>query len=431
MVELTPVRAWHPDPGHADADALVCPVYDTLSERELVRFARHPNNAAGFVPRPTSEPVEQFVRRAGERLREALRGGAYVRDDAPAYYVYGIRYVPPDDILETIPVAQRRREYLLLGLVGSLDLGALGPSSLALHEFTFADRVEERDALTEATGMTFAPIMAGYHEPGHQLNDLLEQHLGLHRRGLRFEGRLAPVTEARLDGTTHQLWRIDDPAMLVRIRTEVRKLRLLVLDGHHRFTAARRRRERGLPSYPLTMLVDGQDRALRVLPWHRVLPASVRSPDRVLAGVRREFAAVTEVPGPCSSPNGIDRLEAMHRERRRGFAVALGGNLYEVEGPRGGDAGSDFDLLHAFLEGPLGTDPHDLIFVRSPRAALERLTDANDAGFGGTAFLLPPLTEAGIEGRAFGAGSLMAHKSTMFLPKVAEGVLFARADGSD
>jgi Protein of unknown function (DUF1015) len=423
MVELHPVRAWHPDPARVDPNQLVCPVYDTLSETDLFRYASHPFNAARFVPRPQGMTMAEFLVTAVGRLGEALTAGAYLRDERPAYYVYGIGYVPPPDILETIEPSHRRSRYLLLGLVGSLPFDSVQHAQVALHERTFEDRVEERQALAEATGMSFAPIMAGYHLPEHQLNDHLEHLLGLHRRSLAFEGSVRPVAEAVLDGTTHRIWKVDDPSQIERIREMVRGLRLLVLDGHHRFTAAARRFHGGEASAPLTMLVEGGDRALRVLPWHRVLPAAVVPSEMLNAAAAHEFAGVRELPD-ASVEALLEHLRVMHHHRHRGFLVAGGGEAVEVRGPASEDAGADFDLLHAFLEERLGVDPHALEFVRSPRVAVERVADGS-----GTALLLPGLTTRGIEERAFGRGHVMAHKSTMFLPKVAEGMIFAPADG--
>ncbi len=428
MVDLSPTRAWHPNPSVADPSDLVCPVYDTLSDADLIRFARHPSNAARFVPRPRTVPVDEFVPAAVSRLEEALGAGAYRRDEGPAYYVYGIRYVPPADIVEAIAPAARRPEYLLLGLVGALDFATLEHDTVALHERTFNDRVDERVALTDATGKTFAPILAGYHQPDHRLNDELERRLGLDRRGLSFASTVPPVAEAILDGTTHRLWRIDDPEAVESLHSIVADLRLLILDGHHRFTAAAHRHYEGRPTAPLTMLVNGQDRALQLLPWHRVLPVTTVPFEELVTAARKEFPTVLSVEPPVSPAAAILRLAEMRAEGHRGFLATDGESCYEVRGAASDDVGADFDLLHGFLEGRLRVDPHELEFVRSPRAAFDRVRAGHGPAEVGTALLLPSLTEHGIEVRAFGTGAVMAHKSTMFLPKVAEGMLFAPAD---
>jgi len=428
MVEVFPVRGWHPDPSTVDPDSVVCPVYDTVSDADMVRFASHRFNAARFVPRPRGMALEQFLLASVGHLGEALRADAYVQDAAPAFYVYGVRYQPPSDIAETIDPSQRRSEYLLLGLVGALDLDRIAHGEVALHERTFSDRVEERVALADATGMNFAPIMAGYNLPDHRLNNRIEELLGLDRRLLAFDSTVPPIVTARMDGTSHLLWRLDDAATIRSIQSELAGARLLVLDGHHRFTAAAKRHHEGQRTMPLVMLVEGGDRALQVLPWHRVLPGDVVAPEGVVDAAREAFPGTRTLGAAPSIENALGNLREMSTRHRRGFLLLAPDAAFEVPAPASADVGADFDVLHSFLENQLGLDPHELEFVRSPRQAMERATATEDAP-AGTAFLLPGLTEHGIEERAFGRGLLMAHKSTMFLPKVAEGVIFAPVDG--
>jgi len=428
MVELFPVRAWHPDSGVVNPDSVVCPVYDTVSDADWVRFSSQPYNAARFVPRPHGMALEKFLLASVGHLGEALRAGAYVQDELPAFYVYGLRYRPPSDIAEATDPALRRSEYLLLGLVGTLDFDRMVHGEVALHERTFSDRVDEREALSDATGMNFAPIMTGYTSPDHRINNRIEDLLGLNRRLLAFDSRTPPVLSARLDGTQHVLWRLGDPEVVRSIQKDLEKVRLLVLDGHHRFTAAAKRHHEGQRTMPLVMLVEGGDRALQVLPWHRVLSGDVTAPAGVIDAARAAFPGTRTTGTAPSIENALAQLRDMSGRRRRGFLLLSGDTALEVPAPDSDDVGADFDFLHSFLEEQLGVDPHELEFVRSPRQAIERAASSSDAP-GGTAFLLPGLTEKGIEDRTFGKGLLMAHKSTMFLPKVAEGVLFAPVDG--
>jgi hypothetical protein len=73
MVELFPVRAWHPDPGRVNPDSVVCPVYDTVSDADWVRYSSQPYNAARFVPRPHGMALEKFLLASVGHLGEALR----------------------------------------------------------------------------------------------------------------------------------------------------------------------------------------------------------------------------------------------------------------------------------------------------------------------------------------------------------------------
>jgi hypothetical protein len=115
---------------------------------------------------------------------------------------------------------------------------------------------------------------------------------------------------------------------------------------------------------------------------------------------------------------------------RRGFVLVTGERAVEFDGPASDDAGADFDQLHDFLNEALEIDGERLQYVRSPRAAIDA-AKGEVAGRRGSALLLPGLTTKGVEARAFERAEVMAEKSTMFLPKVAEGLLFAPAGPDD
>ncbi len=423
MVELRAVRAFHP--ARVVASELVAPVYDTLSDADLARFSHAEHNAARFVARPSSQGVEEFAQSAQIRLRQALQAGAYRQDSTPSLYVYGIRYVPPPDVLETLPSRDRRAEYLLLGLVGSLDLASTPESMIARHENAFPDRIDERIRVTRATGMHFAPIMAGYTLPSHEINDRLERFLGLDRRALSFEGSHPPLVRAMLDGSEHRLWALDGD-LTDELVERVRPLRLLILDGHHRYGASRallQRHEAG--AAPLVMLVESRDRALHLLPWHRALARGPVTLEDLRRSADDRFVSVEPLGAEPTPEAVLHELERMSRQHERGFLALQGSEAWRFRGRDSTDGGYDFDLLHGYLSQHFGTDPHAFVPFRSPRQAIEGIGAPGGPCAGGVAFFLPALHEEAIEERAFELGHVMAHKSTMFLPKVAEGVIFA------
>lgn len=424
MVRIVPVRGWHPAASGPEADALVCPVYDTLSDADHARFGARPHNAAGFTSRPASLDTAAFLAHASRKLREAQAAGAYRQDPTPSLYVYGLRYNPPPAILEVLPPEGRRAEYLLLGLVGGLDLDATPAEEIALHERVFDDRVQERVALTEATGLSFAPIMVGYTMPDHAVNDLLESTLGLDRRRLSLDGTTRPVAEVRLDGAVHRLWRLDDTAVTSRLTELLRTRRGLILDGHHRFSSAQARKAAGRHPRPLTMFVESRDRALLLLPWHRVVPPTVLTYRDFAAEAPRRFPSAGTLDRAPDVPTLVTLLRSIQQHGQSGFLAVGASQTVVVTAPGRAHEGADYELLHAELEGRRHLDPHDFSFVRSPREAVEAVGSGD-----GVAFLLPPLTLEGVERTAFDEHRVMAQKSTMFLPKVAEGLIFAPADG--
>ncbi len=414
------MKAWHPNPSGFRPSELVSPVYDTLGFEEHQKLDRLPYNAATFTSRRSDLSGPDFLRAAAESLERALAARAYVQDPSEGFYVYAIEYRPEEDILEAIAPGERRPGYMLLGLVGSLSMDR--PEEIALHERTFSDRVEERVSLTQVTGKHFAPVMAGYTLESHAINDRIEEILGVDRRNLSFRPKVPPLVEAQVNGSTHRLWQISDPSTVRELRGLLADRRLVILDGHHRFTAFTRLRERGRKVRPLTMLVEAHDRALLLLPWHRVVPPTQAPSGRILEGLRARFPSVTRGGENLTIPGIMETLRELRARQKTGFVVWEHGSSHLVEGSPLNSEGDDYRMLHEFLEGDLHLDPGAFSFVRSPGRALSE-AKGND----GTAFLLPPLSMEGVEKEAF-SGHFMAQKSTMFLPKVAEGLIFAPAD---
>ena len=428
MVRLRAVRAYHPDPERGNASELVSPVYDTLSDEDHLRYGSRRFNAASFTSRPRGVPLSDFLRDAPRRLKEALNAGVYRQDPDPSLYIYGIRFRPEEEIQLELPASDRREEYLLLGLVGGLEISSDDPRDIALHEKVFPDRVEERIRLTDATGTSFAPILAGYTLPSHEVNDLLEEFLGINRRALEFTPQVPPLVEATLGRSVHMLWRLDDEPRALRVQRLLAERRILILDGHHRYTAALARRREGKASLPLTMLVEGHDRALILLPWHRWVSPQVLSWETFRVRAPEVLGAPRVVPGPPSETEILQRLRGLRETGQRGFVAVGPDATWVITGPPDRDEGADYQLLHGLLEGTLGVESREMEFVPSVREALRRRS--RPEGEGGVAFLLPPLATERVERTAFETHRVMAQKSTMFLPKVAEGVIFAPAAGA-
>jgi hypothetical protein len=177
-------------------------------------------------------------------------------------------------------------------------------------------------------------------------------------------------------------------------------------------------------------LVESRDKALQLLPWHRALPAGAAPVDRLVARAGSRFRAVEALDDAQSVTAVIAELDRMSRQRERGFLAVEGSHAWRFRGPPSSAGGADFELLHAYLADEFGREPGNFGVFRSPRRALEAVGTAGSIWSGGVAFLLPHLDMNAIETQAFEGRGVMARKSTMFLPKVAEGVIFSSAGKS-
>ncbi|MDL5503674.1 MAG: DUF1015 family protein, partial [Candidatus Methanoperedens sp.] len=71
-----------------------------------------------------------------------------------------------------------------------------------------------------------------------------------------------PVVDVTLNGSRHFLWEITDEKFIQKIKKLTKGLKLLILDGHHRYAASNLLREKDSIEYTMMMLMEGEDRAL-------------------------------------------------------------------------------------------------------------------------------------------------------------------------
>ena len=91
-----------------------------------------------------------------------------------------------------------------------------------------------------------------------------------------------------------------------------------------------------------------------------------------------------------------------------------------LTGKRGERVGLDVIILHEWLIAPtLIGNPEDVVFTSSPREAIEKV---NKEAYS-VAFFLKRLQIADVEYKAHEEQKVFPQKSTLFLPKVAEGIV--------
>jgi uncharacterized protein (DUF1015 family) len=234
----------------------------------------------------------------------------------------------------------------------------------------------------------------------------------------------------------------------------MRDKKILILDGHHRCTASHRlSREKGKgtgtgkETYTLMMLLEGGDRALLLLPWHRCLK-NCRMED-LWRRIEENFDIENygydkgNYPGESESKSkSKNEMEAIYsklneREHDNEFDVRLGmydggkfyllradeGRVRELAEKRNERVGLDLIALHEWLIKPtLIGKSEDIIFTSSPRDAIKKI----DTGAYKVAFFLKPMEITNVEYKARVERKQFPQKSTLFLPKVAEGVVMRK-----
>ncbi len=432
MVDLKPFMATILNPELEDRTELVCPVYDTIDAQQYERYAGREDNVIHFTTRKEGVAEDEFVAYARWSLARFFRDGLLTERERPAFYIYGVQYTVSEGIAAQLPAEKRTAVYFSFGLVALVKVEQLNESTIVGHERTFAAKTQERAHLMQACGMNFSPIVAEYSLPTHELNQLFEAYLGFQRPDLQFSAQRKPLVDVEVNGARHLLWELSDPTIIERIQALMRGKELMILDGHHRYTAAYQvsQDEAEGTAYTLMMLVEGGDRALLLLPWHRCVREC-----RMAELWRRieEYFAVepldrdagaAELYAKLNEPGGeLDVRFIMYDGDRFYLLRAAEQRVRDLANERGERVGLDVISLHEWLIGPtLIGKPDDLVFTASPHEAVEKVdTD----GFQ-VAFILKPLGIAAVEYKAHIERKPFPQKSTLFLPKVAEGVVMWR-----
>ncbi len=426
MVDIRPFRAMILNP-ELEIGKLICPVYDTIDAAQYQRFAREKNNIIHVTSRKKDMDRDEFIEYAKKNLDRMVAEGILVERGKPAIYIYGIIYTLSPEILSQLPEKARRSQYFTFGLVCLVKVEELGKGSVVGHENIFEVNTKERYRLMKAAMMNFSPIAAEYSMPDHALNNLLEEYLGFKRPHFEYDPEKPPLVDVTLNGSRHLLWEVTDAHIIDKLKKMVSGLKILILDGHHRYTASNLMREKDGIEYTLMMLMEGGDRALQLLPWHRAVRNF--SAENLESRIKEKFSIEWE-----GSRNGEEFYSKL-RERSSEHDVKLGmydgkkfrimkadeNEVRELSEKRGEVVGLDLIVLHDWLINPMirGKTEEDVSFNASPAEAVGRV----DSGEFDIAFLLNPFSIRDVERKAFVERRNLPQKSTLFLPKVAEGIV--------
>lgn len=218
-------------------DEAAAPPYDVLSSADVAALrARHPRNVVEIdVPGPDDDP-ERYDR-AATTMRAWEAEGTLVRDDAPTFTIYRMRFRTEDGT-----------ERETVGVLGALEVVDEGAGGVLPHERTTPKAKTDRLDLTRATEANLSPVWGLSLTSG--LTELLLEPAEL-------------VGTCTDDGVVHTVERVTDPARVAAIGTAVSSNPVLIADGHHRYAISRtyrdeRRAADGNGPWDLTLTYVGE-----------------------------------------------------------------------------------------------------------------------------------------------------------------------------
>lgn len=377
-------------------DDVTAPPYDVLSDDDVAALqARHDRNIVAIdVPREI-DGADRYAA-AARRLQQWIGDGTLVRDSAPTFTIYRMRFT--DD-------AGRTRE--TVGVLGALEVVDEGDGGVLPHERTTPKAKSDRLDLTRATATNLSPVW------GLSLHQGLT---GLLRDPAEVIGRCHDE-----QGVLHAVERVTDLDRVAAISTAVGADPVLIADGHHRYAIARTFRDevrhsrgRDTPA-ELTLAYVGElvDEQLSVAAIHRLYHDITA--DDLLALLAPCFDASPAPAVTAATTTEMATRGALCLVRPDGSGVWLVPRAAALDGVRDLDGES---LEHALAGREIAV---------TYQHGVQQVVDQVAAGHAGAAVLIRPTTITEIR-RTAAERLLMPPKSTFFTPKLRTGLVLRSLD---
>ena len=286
--EVLPLRALHYDPQQVERIGLcLAQPYDVISPAMLdAYYAQHPYNVVRLIlgrRHAADTATDNRYTRAATTLDDWLERGVLRGTRRPSFWVYQQCF--------SLPEAGSRR---VTGLIARVRLHDYAAGAILPHEQVMGGVVEDRLRLTRASNVQMEYIWSIYREPTGAVDRLFGRATAVE-----------PVIDhdEQPQGVRHRLWRLSDAPTLAEISRTLRRPRIFIADGHHRYQTMLHFRDEMRRRYPgagphapwefiLMFLVNSEHQELTVLPIHRLLHGVAAADLRELEGRLTEHFVV-------------------------------------------------------------------------------------------------------------------------------------------
>lgn len=195
------------------------PPYDVISPPEQSQlYKAHRYNFVRIIlgkEKKSDDALHNRYSRARAFLKSWIRQGILIQDKKPSIYIYEQSYI--------FEALRLRR----IGFISLLKLEPPDKGVILAHEKTFCKPKEDRLKLLKSTEANLSPIFGLYADEHFRIDGLLA--------GYR---RTMPLADFEFEGIRNRLWRIDSRNFIQALTKLMRRKRIFIADGHHRYEVA-------------------------------------------------------------------------------------------------------------------------------------------------------------------------------------------------
>ena len=405
MVKLFPFCSLRPARG--EEQRVACLPYDVLDASAVKDYASDPHSFVHVIrseadlPDHTDPYSEEVYAKASKNLKRMTEEGILTEEDHPCFYLY----------------RETNSTHTQTGFVGTVLSSDYEKGIIRRHELTVSEKEDDRTSHILACNAQTGPVFLTY-KPEPDSRKLMDEITAKE-----------PVYDFVNDDVRHQLWVIDDEAMMNRISAVFETMPLLyIADGHHRaassYRVAKARNASDQDEAGRFMAVAFPSDDLYLLGYHRfVLDRNGRCEPELLNAIGEWFDI---------EPTQKDMPNEKHT-----LIMVINGNRYlltvKAKALEGRDTIGmlDASLLQNLVLGPiLGIDDprrnKRITFIggKQGEREVEAMSVSHPQGVG---FLLYPTDINDLIAVADEEG-IMPPKSTWFEPKLLSGLFIHRID---
>jgi len=425
MADIRPFPALRYNLQRLSASQVVTQPYDkiTLAMQERY-YSASPYNLVRIIlgrREAADNTAENVYTRAAEYGRKWRAEGILEKDSAPSIYSYSQTFTAPSGAIF------ERRGFIALGRVEDYSAKVV-----FRHEQTLAKPKADRLDLLRATRTHYEQLFLLYEDSG-EIDSLLTS------------SQNPAIDVADEYGVAHRLWQITDARTIASVQDKMRRQKLVIADGHHRYetalnfrTECRAAAKDSNPDAPyefvMMTFVNMNDPGLLVLPTHRVVHSLDSFSAEKFQHSAEEFFATEDVDPAIAAEEATEILRDHGRPGTAFLAITADG-AFLLHSPK--PAGDKFltgysarqkaldvvQLHKCLLEGVLTLsdesirNQQNLSYLRDAAEAISQVRNRE----ANVAFLMNPCPVQAVRDVAF-AGEVMPQKSTDFYPKLLSGL---------
>jgi uncharacterized protein (DUF1015 family) len=385
---------------------------------------------------PGDNEANNRYTRSAQFFQEWCEQEILIRDGSPSVYLLEQEYELRSDIfgevgLEGKGKTVKRRGFIALAQLEDFSKGIVRP-----HEGTLAEPKRDRLNLLRACRANFSQVFTTYEDAENRIDRLWEEK--------RSETPLIDFINE--ENIRQRLWRINERESINLIVEGMRRKKLFIADGHHRYESALEYRNelgRNNPqhstqesyNYVMAYFVNMENGGLEILPIHRAI-RSFEGFDgkRLIDGAGeyfdiKKFNNVEELLGQLKNEKAKHRI-GMYMGGNEFYLVSLKDEKITkglIKGRQKIFCELDVVILHTLIiEKVLKISPESqesIIYSEKINETVSKVRDGSHC----VAFFLRPVKVSEFKA-VVEAGEIMPKKSTFFYPKLLSGLVINKID---